>query len=241
MSVLAKTLETAMPADPRLIVALDVPTVAEAEALVERLGDRISFYKIGLELLATGGMAMARRLTDQGLGVFADWKLHDIGNTVQRATAALAATEACAFLTVHGEPQVMASAVKGRGASPMKLLAVTVLTSLGDADLEEMGYGATAAQLVERRVRQAVEAGLDGVISSPHEAGIARRIGGPDFLVVTPGVRPTGAALGDQARAAGPAEALRNGASHLVVGRPINAAEDPRAAAEAIAAEMAGA
>jgi orotidine-5'-phosphate decarboxylase len=135
----------------------------------------------------------------------------------------------------------MAAAVKGRGASPMKLLAVTVLTSLDDADLKQMGYDSTAAQLVERRVRQAVEAGLDGVISSPHEAGVARRIGGPDFLVVTPGVRPAGAALGDQARAASPAEALRNGASHLVVGRPINAAPDPRAAAEAIAAEMAGA
>jgi orotidine-5'-phosphate decarboxylase len=241
MSALANTLETAMPADPRLIVALDVPTVAEAEALVGRLGDQVGFYKIGLELLATGGMALARRLADQRLGVFADWKLHDIGNTVQRATAALAATGACTFLTVHGEPQVMAAAVKGRGASPMKLLAVTVLTSLDDADLKQMGYDSTAAQLVERRVRQAVEAGLDGVISSPHEAGVARRIGGPDFLVVTPGVRPAGAALGDQARAASPAEALRNGASHLVVGRPINAAPDPRAAAEAIAAEMAGA
>ena len=230
-----------MPADPRLIVALDVPTVAEAEALVERLGDSVGFYKIGLELLATGGMALARRLTDQGLSVFADWKLHDIGNTVERATAAIAATGACAFLTVHGEPQVMAAAVKGRGASPMKLLAVTVLTSLGDQDLTEMGYGFTAAQLVERRVRQAVEAGLDGVISSPHEAAIARRIGGEGFLVVTPGIRPAGSALGDQARAAGPADALRNGASHLVVGRPINAADNPRAAAEAIAAEMAGA
>ncbi len=122
----------------------------------------------------------------------------------------------------------------------MKLLAVTVLTSLSDADLRDMGYGATTSELVERRVRQAVEAGLDGVISSPHEAAIARRIGGPGFLVVTPGIRPAGAALGDQVRAAGPADALRGGASHLVVGRPINAAPDPRAAAEAIAAEMAG-
>jgi len=229
-----------MPADPRLIVALDVPTVAEAEALVDLLGDSVSFYKIGLELLATGGMELARRLSGSGLGVFADWKLHDIGNTVERATAAIAATRACAFLTVHGEPQVMAAAAKGRGSSPMKLLAVTVLTSLGDADLQAMGFGYTAAELVEKRVRQAVDAGMDGVISSPHEAAVARRIGGPDFLVVTPGIRPVGSAMGDQARAAGPADALKKGASHLVVGRPINAAADPRAAAEAIAAEMAG-
>ena len=229
-----------MPADPRLIVALDVPTAPEAEALIARLGPLVGFYKIGLELLATESMALARRLTGSGLSVFADWKLHDIGNTVQRATAVLAASEACAFLTVHGEPQAMASAVKGRGSSPMKLLAVTVLTSLSDADLTEMGYAMSASALVERRVRQAVEAGFDGVISSPHEAAMARQIGGPDFLVVTPGIRPAGAALGDQARAAGPAEALRNGASHLVVGRPIIAAEDPRAAAQAIVAEMAG-
>lgn len=230
-----------MPADPRLIVALDVPSVAEAEALVERIGDAASFYKVGLELMATGGMELARRLTGQGLSVFADWKLSDIGNTVQRATAAIARTEACAFLTVHAEPKSMEAAVKGRGASPLKLLGVTVLTSLDDADLKEMGYAFTASELVERRVRQAVEAGFDGVISSPHEAAMARRIAGPDFLVVTPGIRPAGAALGDQARAAGPADALMNGASHIVVGRPINAAEDPRAAAEAIAAEMAGA
>ena len=241
MSALAaRTLETAMPADPRLIVALDLPTAAEAETLVDRLGDQVCFYKVGLELLATEGMTLARRLTVSGRSVFADWKLHDIGNTVERATAAIARAEACAFLTVHGEPQSMAAAVKGRGASPMKLLAVTVLTSLDDADLAEMGYGLTASELVERRVRQAVDAGFDGVISSPHEASTARRIGGPDFLVVTPGIRPAGAALGDQARAAGPADALRKGASHLVVGRPINAAEDPWAAAEAIVAEMAG-
>ena len=228
-----------MGADPRLIVALDLPTVGEAEALVERLGGQVSFYKVGLELLATGGMALAKRLTGEGLSVFADWKLSDIGNTVQRATAAIAASEACAFLTVHAEPKSMQAAVQGRGSSPMKLLGVTVLTSLDDADLIEMGYAFTASELVERRVRQAVDAGFDGVISSPHEAAAARRIGGPDFLVVTPGIRPSGAALGDQARAAGPADALRAGASHLVVGRPINAAENPRAAAEAIVAEMA--
>ena len=228
-----------MPADPRLIAALDLPTAKDAEAMVDLLGDAVCFYKIGLELLATDGMALAARLTRSGRQVFADWKLHDIGNQVQRATAAVARSEACAFLTIHGEPQVMASAVKGRGSSPMKLLAVTVLTSLNDQDLSEMGFGFTARDLVERRVRQALDAGCDGVISSPHEAAMARRIGGPGFLVVTPGVRPSGASLDDQARAAGPAEALKAGASHLVVGRPITAAADPHAAALAIVAEMA--
>jgi orotidine-5'-phosphate decarboxylase len=231
--------EPAMPADPRLICALDVPTVDQAEALVDQIGDAVSFYKIGLELLATGGMGLARALKGSGRQVFADWKLHDIGNTVERAAAALAATGACDFLTVHGEPQVMAAAVKGRGASPMKILAVTVLTSLDDKHLAAMGYSLSAPDLVELRVRQALEAGCDGVISSPHEAARARALGGSDFLVVTPGVRPAGASLDDQARAAGPADALRAGASHLVVGRPINAAADPRAAALAIVAEMA--
>jgi orotidine-5'-phosphate decarboxylase len=228
-----------MPADPRLIAALDVPTVAEAEALVARIGDAISFYKIGLELLATGGMQLAARLRAEGRQVFADWKLHDIGATVQRATAAIAATGAADFLTVHGEPQAMTAAVKGRGSSPMKLLAVTVLTSLDDEDLAAMGYASGARDLVERRVRQALEAGFDGVISSPREAAMARRIGGAGFLVVTPGVRRAGASLDDQARAAAPADALSAGASHLVVGRPITAAADPRAAALAITAEMA--
>ena len=229
-----------MPADPRLIVALDVPTVPEARALVERLGDTVQVYKIGLELLATEGMALARELKAAGRSVFCDWKLLDIGNTVTRATAVIAATQACDFITVHGEPQAMAAAVKGRGDSPMKLLAVTVLTSLNDDDLREMGYGMDAADLVEMRVRQAIEAGCDGVISSPREAPAARLIGGKDFLVVTPGVRPAGAAQDDQARSASPSEALRAGASHLVVGRPIIAASDPRAAATAISREMAG-
>ncbi len=240
MPAAALAQEFAMPADRRLIAALDVPTVADAEALVQRIGDAISFYKIGLELLSVGGMDLARSLKAAGLGVFADWKLHDIGNTVQRAAANLARSAACDFVTVHGEPQVMAAAVKGRGGAPMKILAVTVLTSITDQDLAELGYGFTARELVERRVRQALEAGCDGVISSPHEAAVVRAIGGPDFLVVTPGVRPSGAALDDQARAATPADALRAGASHLVVGRPINAVADPRAAAQAIAAEMAG-
>jgi orotidine-5'-phosphate decarboxylase len=171
--------------------------------------------------------------------VFIDWKLHDIGATVQRAAAVLAQS-GCDLLTVHGEPQVMKSAVAGRGGSGLKILAVTVLTSLSDEDLVEIGYAQTARALVERRIGQAVEAGCDGVVASPHEADLARRIGGEGFLVVTPGVRPEGAALNDQARAATPVAALAAGASHIVCGRPITAAGDPRAAALSIVAEMRG-
>ncbi|HEX8234068.1 MAG TPA: orotidine-5'-phosphate decarboxylase [Caulobacteraceae bacterium] len=230
-----------MIADPRLVVALDLATAAEARAMIERLGDAAGFYKIGLQLLATEGMVLARELKASGRQVFLDWKLHDIGATVEKAAAALAASGAGDLLTVHAEPQVMAAARRGVEGSQLKVLAVTVLTSLSDSDLRQIGYTEPAAALVERRVRQAGEAGVHGVVASPHEAALARRIGGPGFLVITPGVRPSGAALDDQARAAAPAEALRNGATHLVVGRPITAASDPREAARAIAAEMAGA
>jgi orotidine-5'-phosphate decarboxylase len=233
------TVDAVVKADPRLIIPLDLPTVAEARAIVATLGEAVSFYKVGLELFATGGMDFARELKGQGKQVFLDWKLHDIGTTVERAAAVLAGS-GCDFLTVHGEPQVMKSAVKGRGASNLKVLAVTVLTSLSDADLVEMGYAETARSLVERRIRQALEAGCDGVIASPHEAALARQIGGRDFLVVTPGVRPDWSAKNDQARAATPADALRAGASHIVCGRPITAADDPRAAAGRVIAEMAG-
>lgn len=229
-----------MTADPRLIVPLDVPTTEEARRMVETLGDSVSFYKVGLELFATDGMSLARELKAQGKQVFLDWKLHDIGVTVQRAAAALADT-GCDLLTVHGEPQVMASAVRGRGRSGLKVLAVTVLTSLSDEDLREVGYVDGARALVERRIHQAIHAGCDGVVASPHEADLARSLGGKDFLVVTPGVRPDWAAKNDQARVATPVEALRSGASHIVCGRPITAANDPRAAAERIVAEMAGA
>jgi orotidine-5'-phosphate decarboxylase len=229
-------------ADPRLIVALDLPGRAEAEAMVETLGDSVSFYKIGLQMLAVGGMDMARDLKRRGRQVFLDWKLHDIGATVEKATAAVVGTGACDLLTVHAQPQVMKAAVKGRGgATGAKILGVTVLTSLSGQDLAEIGYGMGVEQLVERRIRQAVDAGVDGVVASPHEAALARRIGGPDFLVVTPGVRPAWAGADDQARAATPADALGAGASQLVVGRPITAAGDPREAALKIAAEMAGA
>ena len=229
----------AITADPRLIVPLDFPSADEARAAVAALGDAVSFYKVGLELFAGGeGMALARELKAGGKQVFLDWKLHDIGTTVQRAAAVLGGS-GCDFLTVHGEPQVMAAAVRGRGASGLKILAVTVLTSLADGDLAEMGFVETARALVERRIHQAIAAGCDGVIASPHEAALARALGGRDFLVVTPGVRPEWAAKNDQARAATPLEALQAGASHIVCGRPITAANDPRAAALRIAGEMA--
>jgi orotidine-5'-phosphate decarboxylase len=228
-------------ADPRLIAALDVPTRGDAEALVERLGDSVSFYKVGLQLLATDGMAMAKDLKRRGRQVFLDWKLHDIGATVEKAAAAVAATGAADLLTVHAEPQVMRAAVRGRaGAGYMKILGVTVLTSLGEEDLKDLGYGLGVEALVERRIKQAIDAGLDGVVASPHEAAMARRIAGKGFLVVTPGVRPGWAKADDQARALTPAEALAAGASHLVVGRPITAANDPRDAADRIVAEMSG-
>ncbi|MFZ5719701.1 MAG: orotidine-5'-phosphate decarboxylase [Pseudomonadota bacterium] len=229
-----------MKADPRLIVPLDLPTAGEARAMVDALGEAVTFYKVGLELFAGGeGMTLARELKAAGKQVFLDWKLHDIGTTVQRAAAVLAQS-GCDFLTVHGEPQVMASAVRGKGASNLKILAVTVLTSLSDDDLVEMGYQETARALVERRIHQAIAAGCDGVIASPREAELARRLGGKDFLVVTPGVRPDWSAKNDQARAATPADALRAGASHIVCGRPITAANDPQAAARRVATEMAG-
>jgi orotidine-5'-phosphate decarboxylase len=228
-------------ADPRLIVALDLPSRAEAEAVVERLGDSVVFYKVGLQLLAGGGMEMARDLKRRGRKVFLDWKLHDIGATVEKATAAIAASDAGDFLTVHAEPQVLAAAVRGRGDAPLKILGVTVLTSLTGQDLGEIGYGMAVEALVERRIGQVMAAGADGVIVSPHEAALARRIGGPNLLVVTPGVRPAWAGLDDQARAETPAHTLAQGASHIVCGRPITAAADPRAAALAIAEEMAAA
>lgn len=241
MVAAAALAQSAVKADPRLIVPLDLPTVAEARAMVAALGESISFYKVGLELFAGGeGMTLARELKAAGKQVFLDWKLHDIGATVQRSAAVLAGS-GCDFLTVHGEPQVMASAVRGRGASGLKILAVTVLTSLSDEDLHEVGYHESARALVERRIHQAIETGCDGVVASPHEAALARALGGKDFLVVTPGVRPDWSAKNDQARVATPRDALNNGASHIVCGRPITAANDPEAAARRVAAEMAGA
>ncbi|HVL40517.1 MAG TPA: orotidine-5'-phosphate decarboxylase [Brevundimonas sp.] len=233
--------------DPRLIVGLDLPSVDAARAMVDRLGAAVSFYKVGLTLLARpGGVAFAHALRAEGRAVFQDWKLHDIGAQVEGAARAVA-EGGCDLLTVHAEPQVMRGAVKGRDASGSgtKLLAVTVLTSLSDADLVDLGYSFNASDLVERRVRQALDCGVDGVVSSPLEAARVREIavaaGRPDFLIVTPGVRPAGADKGDQQRVATPADALRSGASHLVVARPVVGADDPAQAAAAIVAEMSAA
>ena len=227
--------------DPHLICALDLPTADEARALTDRLGEVVTFYKVGMQLFATAGMALARDLKADGKQVFLDGKLHDFGATVEKAAAALAGS-GCDLLTVHARPQVMAAARKGVEGSGLKILGVTVLTSLTDADLTADDHSLSAADLVALRVRQALDAGIDGVVSSPHEAAqvraLAEAAGRPDFLIVTPGVRPAGAALDDQARAATPASALQAGATHLVVGRPITAAPDPRAAAEAIVQEM---
>lgn len=228
--------------DDRIVCALDVPTTAEAARLVETIGDAVGFYKIGLQLFAAGGMDLARALKADGRKVFLDWKLHDIGATVEKAAANLAGS-GCDLLTVHARPQVMAAAARGVAGSGLKVLGVTVLTSLTAEDLIADDHALSPADLVERRVRQALDAGIDGVVSSPHEAARAREIaaqaGRDDFLIVTPGVRPAGAALDDQARAATPEAALRAGASHLVIGRPITAAADPRQAARAIAETIA--
>lgn len=228
--------------DERIICALDVPTTAQAAALVERVQDAVGFYKVGLQLFAAGGMDLARDLKADGRKVFLDWKLHDIGATVEKAAANLAEA-GCDLLTVHARPQVMAAAARGVAGSGLKVLGVTVLTSLTAEDLIADDHSLSPADLVERRVRQALEAGIDGVVASPHEAArvraIAAQAGRDDFLIVTPGVRPEGAALDDQARAATPEAALRAGATHLVIGRPITAAADPRQAALAIAETIA--
>ena len=227
-------------ADPRdrLIVALDLPSVQAAEALIDRIGDAATFYKIGYQLGYAGGLALAERLAARGLKVFLDLKLHDIGNTVEEGVRSASGSGAT-FLTVHAYPQTMRAAVRGRGAG-LRILAVTVLTSYDDADAAEAGYGLPVAELVAKRAAQAAEIGIDGLVCSAAEAGSVRRIVGPDRLIVTPGIRLAGGDAGDQKRIATPAAALEAGASHLVVGRPITAAADPVAAAWRIRGEMAG-
>lgn len=225
-------------ADPRLILALDLPGIDEARAMAGRVGDAVSFHKIGLQLLPIGGMDLARELKSQGKQVFLDYKLLDIAATVEKATRSIASAGAD-LLTIHAEPAAMKAAVAGRGDSALKLLGVTVLTSYDDAALAEIGYQRGAAELVKRRVDQAVDAGMDGVVASPLEAEAIRGRVPAEFLVVTPGVRPAGVGADDQKRVATPEAALRAGASHLVVGRAITGADDPRAAAEAIRDEMA--
>jgi orotidine-5'-phosphate decarboxylase len=222
----------------RLIVALDVPSVAEAEALVVRLGETVSFYKIGYQLAFAGGIDFARVLAGAGKRIFLDLKLHDIGNTVARGVESVARLGA-SFLTVHAYPQTMHAAVDARKGSALRLLAVTVLTSYDDADLADAGYDATVPELVAERAAQARNIGVDGVVCSAEEAARIRPIVGAKLKLVTPGIRPAGAEAGDQKRIMTPAKAIAAGADYLVVGRPIMAAPDPKAAAQAIVAEIA--
>lgn len=226
--------------DPRdrLIVALDLPSVGAAESVITRLGDSVNFYKIGYELGFAGGLGLARELIADGRKVFIDFKLHDIGNTVARGVASLAALGA-SFATVHAYPQTMRAAMEGKGASPLRILAVTVLTSYDEADLGEAGYGAGVAATVARRVAQAREIGIDGIVCAPTDAASVRAALGAKGAIVTPGVRPDGSDAGDQKRIATPFTAIRAGADHLVVGRPIVASPDPAAAARAVQAEIA--
>ncbi len=225
----------------RLIVALDVESVAQARDMIAALGDAVSFYKIGMELAyAPGGLDLARELKAAGKRVFLDLKLHDIGVTVERATRQIARL-GVDFLTIHAFPQTMGAARRGSDGGALKLLAVTVMTSYDDADLEQAGYAFGVDDLIVRRALQAKAEKIDGLVLSPLEAPAIRGLVGPNMLLVTPGVRPAGAEIGDQKRVMTPAEAVRAGADHIVVGRPITRAADPRAAAEAIVSEIAGA
>jgi len=221
----------------RLIVALDLSSVEAAEALVARLGDAVSFYKIGYQLAYAGGLAYAQRLAGAGKQVFLDLKLHDIGNTVAQGVKSVARLGAT-FLTVHAYPQTMQAAVEAREGG-LRILAVTVLTSYDDSDLKAAGYATSVKALVARRAEQAGALGVDGLVCAPEEAANVRAIAGSGMTLVTPGIRPAGAEAGDQKRIMTPAAAIAAGADYLVVGRPIVAASDPRAAAETIIAEIA--
>lgn len=211
-----------------LIIALDFENAAQARALVARLGDSVNFFKVGMELYAAEGIAVARELLGDGRQVFLDLKLYDIGETVKRATARIAAS-GVDYLTVHGSKPVLRAAAEGRGASALKLLGVTVLTSFDREDLEDLGYPCELTDLVALRVRNAMQAGLDGVVCSALEASVARRIAGPRAIIVTPGVRSAAISVGDQKRVATPAEAIAAGASYVVIGREVTRARDPQA------------
>lgn len=222
----------------RLIVSLDLPGLEPAEAMIKRLGDSVSFYKIGYQLVYRGGLPLAQKLRDAGKKVFIDVKLHDIGNTVKSGVESLSSLGAT-FVTVHAYPQTMQSAVEGRGNSSLRILAVTVLTSYNQADMEAAGYKHGIADLVAIRARQAKEIGVDGIVCSPEEVTAVREIVGDRMALVTPGIRPAGSDAGDQKRIMTPSRAIKAGSDYLVVGRPIMEAADPKAAADAIVAEIA--
>jgi orotidine-5'-phosphate decarboxylase len=229
----------AQPSD-RLIVALDLPDVRAAEALAETLFPHASFFKIGMELAYVGGIALGERLMRAGKDVFFDLKLHDIPNTVERATAQIAATGA-RFMTVHAYPQTLAAAVKAAEGSGLGILGVTILTSMNEADAAAARYVGSLPDLVQAKARQAADAGAAGIVCSPMEIEAVRAAAGSAMRIVTPGVRPAGAPLGDQKRVRTPGEAIRAGADHLVVGRPITQATAPLSAAAAVQAEIAAA
>lgn len=225
--------------DPKpLIIALDVETPEQALKIVDQVSDGADFYKVGMELYAAAGMSFVHKLLDRNYRVFLDLKLYDIGETVKRAARQIART-GVHFLTVHGSNTVLRAAVEGRGDSPTKILAVTVLTSFDQEDLADLGYPATVSELVELRVKKSVESGVDGIVCSPLEVASVRKLAGPKLKLVTPGVRSAGAASGDQKRVATPAEAIQSGADYLVIGRQVTRAADPRAACEEILNEIA--
>ena len=222
----------------RLIVALDVPSVVEATGIVETLGDRVSFYKIGYQLAFAGGLDLVRDLKSAGKSVFLDMKLLDIDNTIARGVESVVGL-GVDMLTIHAYPKAMTAAVEAAQGTSLTLLGVTVMTSMDDHDLSDAGYHDSAAALVLKRARQARDAGMGGIVCSAAEADSVRDITGPDMAIVTPGIRPAGSAVGDQKRVVTPADAISAGASHLVVGRPITAASDLKSAAEAIIDEIA--
>ncbi len=224
----------------RLIVALDLPTVEDARAMVQRIGGEATFYKVGLELIYCGGLDLVAELVDAGKKVFLDAKLHDIGNTVSAATARIE-TLGATLLTVHAFPQTIAAAAAGRRGDSPKILGVTVLTSWNDADAADAGYALNVDDLVRRRAKQILDHGADGVICAPTDVGAVRGIVGGGALIVTPGVRPKGSDAGDQKRIATPGEAVALGADHIVVGRPVTRADDPARAAALILEEVAAA
>ncbi|MBW9090343.1 orotidine-5'-phosphate decarboxylase [Rhizobium wenxiniae] len=226
-----------MQARDRLIVGLDIPTVSEAEKMVATLGDSVSFYKIGYQLVFAGGLEFARDLAKDGKKIFLDMKLLDIDNTVAKGVENIAKM-GMTMLTLHAYPKAMLAAVEAAKGSDLCLLGVTVLTSMDAADVTEAGYAQTPEQLVRTRAAQARDAGMGGIVCSAEESAAVREILGTDMAIVTPGIRPKGADAGDQKRVVTPFDALKAGSTHLVVSRPIVKAEDPKASAEAILAEM---
>ena len=230
-------MKTHIDARDRLIVALDVPSAAEAERLVDRMGDQVRFVKVGLELYTVAGPDIVRTLVDRGKRVFLDLKFLDIEETVRRATARVAAMGAT-FLTVHANRKALLAAVQGRGQSALKLLAVTVLTNFDGEDLRDMGIQRSIRDLVTARAQLAAEVGCDGVVASGEEPAAIRAKVGPELIIVTPGVRPAGTGTDDHARATTPTQTIAAGADYLVIGRPIRDADDPALATAAILAEM---